>query len=95
MAHWKFPNPDGVHGFWYKKLTELHGRVAAELQKLLASGTVPEWETVGRNVLIIKDAEKRTVPNNYIRIKCQPFMWNLLTGYFMRQNMTTSYRTHV
>ena len=64
MASWKVPEPDGVHGFWYK-LLKLHGRIATELQNTLRSGTVPEWLTIRRTVLIMKDSEKGKVASNY------------------------------
>ena len=65
MASWKVPEPDGVHGFWYKKLLKLHGRIATELQKTLRSGTVPECLTIRRTVLIMKHSEKGKVASNY------------------------------
>ena len=82
MASWKSPGPDGVQGFWFKKLTNLHGRMANELQSTLESGSVPEWLTVGRTVLIMKDVRKGRIASNYRPIACLPLMWKLLTGVF-------------
>ena len=31
MANWNAPGPDGVQGFWLKKLTSLYGRIAEQL----------------------------------------------------------------
>ena len=32
MASWKAPGPDGVRGFWFKKLTSLHGHLTDALK---------------------------------------------------------------
>ena len=28
MSNWKVPGPDGVQGFWFKRMTNLHDRLA-------------------------------------------------------------------
>ena len=38
MANWKAAGPDGVQGFWIKKLTECHERIAEQLDSLLGDG---------------------------------------------------------
>ena len=82
MSNWKAPGPDGVHGFWFKKLTNLHSRIAEHMQDCLQDGSVPDWLTVGRTVLILKDRNKGRIPSNYRPIACLPLMWKLLTGIF-------------
>ena len=82
MSNWKAPGPDGVQGFWFKKLTAFHERIAKHLQECLNSGIVPDWLTLGRTVLIMKDRRKGNVASNYRPIACLPLIWKLLTGIF-------------
>ena len=82
MTNWKAPGPDGVQGFWFKKFTSVHVAIAEGLQDCLQSGDVPEWMTVGRTSLFMKDPVKGPVADNYRPIACLPMMWKLLTGIF-------------
>ena len=82
MTNWKAPGPDGVRGFWFKKLKSLHGQLTHALQECVANGVVPEWLTKGRTVLIQKDKSKGKAVSNYRPIACLPLMWKLLTGIF-------------
>ena len=56
--------------------------LTAALQDCIDKGTVPNWMTEGRTVLIQKDPAKGTVASNYRPIACLPLMWKLLTGIF-------------
>ena len=38
LSNWKAPGPDGVVGFWFKKLTSVHTAMADNLQKCLEKG---------------------------------------------------------
>ena len=80
MRSWAAPGPDMIHAYWLKKLTALHSRLATQMSHLIAEGSHPEWLTTGRTVLIMKDPEKGTVPNNYRPITCLPTTWKLLSG---------------
>jgi len=92
LSNWKAPGPDGVVGFWFKKLTSLHPVMAGKLQLCLQNGKVPLWMVKGRTVLIQKDPSKGTVASNYRPIACLPIMWKLLTGIFAESIlMTKSY----
>ena len=82
MTNWKAPGPDRVRGFWFKKLTSLHGPLTHALQECVANGVVPECLTKGRTVLIQKDKSKGKAVSNYRPIACLPLMWKLLTGIF-------------
>ena len=82
MANWKAPGPDGVRGFWFKKLPSLHGVMVDVLQECVESGDVPAWMVKGRTVLIQKDPAKGKAVSNYRPIACLPLMWKLLTGIF-------------
>ena len=39
MANWKAPGMDGVQGFWLKKLTSLHERIAEQLSLIVNRDT--------------------------------------------------------
>ena len=41
MSNWRAPGPDGVQGFWLKKLTNLHERVTKHSQTFLSTGIEP------------------------------------------------------
>ena len=73
----KMPGHDGTHGFWCKKFTTIHDRLALEMNKCLQEAHVPEWMTKGRTTLIQKDPLKGTTPNN--QVTCLPMMWKQQT----------------
>ena len=72
----KVPGHDGIHGFWFKKFTSIHGRLALEMNRCLQTAQVPECITKGKSKLIQKDPSKRTAPNNYRPITYLSMMWN-------------------
>ena len=82
MANWKAPGPDGVRGFWFKKLPSLLPVLTVALQEVVSNGRVPAWMVKGRTVLIQKDPAKGKAVSNYRPIACLPLMWKLLTGIF-------------
>ena len=82
MPCWKAPGPDGVRGFWFKKLFNLHQCMAESLQECLDNGNVPEWMVRGRTVLVQKDPAEGTAASNYRPLACLPLMWKLLSGVF-------------
>ena len=82
MTNWKAPGPDGIQGFWFKKFSSLHGRMATGLQECLDQGRVPKWMTLGRTSLFMKDPRKGRAADNYRPIACLPLAWKLLTGIF-------------
>ena len=79
-SNWKAPGHDGIHGFWFKKFTSIHGRLALEMNRCLQCTQVPEWMTKGKTTLIQKDPSKGTAPNNYRPITCLLMMWKILTA---------------
>ena len=96
MPNWKAPGKDKVQGYWIKSLTNLHERIAEQLNKvLLGEDDLPEWMTYGRTVLCQKDPSKGNAVDNYRPITCLPLMWKLLTGviaedmytYLERENL--------
>ena len=48
LSNWKAPGPDGVVGFWFKKLSSVHAAMAENLQLCLEKGKVPLWMVKGR-----------------------------------------------
>ena len=80
VSNWKTPGYDGIHGFWFKKFTSIHDRLALEMNKCLQTAHVPEWMTKGRTTLIQKDLNKGTATNNYRPITCLQMMWKILTA---------------
>ena len=64
ISNWKAPGFDGIHGFWFKKFTSIHGRQALEMNICLQGVQVPEWMTKGKIILIQKDPSKGIAPNN-------------------------------
>ena len=81
MPNWKAAGPDGVQGFWIKRLSSLHNQIADQLNRIV-SGEVdlPEWMTCGRTYLCVKDPKKGAMVENFRPITCLPLMWKLLTG---------------
>ena len=80
ISNWKAPGHDGIYGFWLKKFTSIHGRLALEMNRCLQGAQVPEWMTKGKTTLIKTDPSKGTAPNNYRPITCLPIMWKILTA---------------
>ena len=59
LANWKAPGPDGLKGFWLKSFTSCTERIALQLQDCLTTSQIPEWFTIGRTTLILKDKLKK------------------------------------
>ena len=60
ILNWKAPGRDGTHGFWFKKFTTLHDKLALEMNRCPHEAHVPEWITEGKTTLIQKDPFKGT-----------------------------------
>ena len=93
ISNWKTSDHDGILGFWFKKFTSIHERLALEMNKCLQRAHVPEWMTKGRTTLIQKDPNKGTAPNNYRPITCLPVMWKILTAQ-IREEIYYSLTSH-
>jgi len=65
IPNWKSPGPDGVQGYWIKNLTNLHGKIAVQLDKCLQENSVPLWMVTGKTVLCVKDLAKGSAVDNY------------------------------
>ena len=96
MPNWKSPGKDGVQGYWIKNLTNLHNRIADQLNKILMGmDTLPKWLTHGRTVLCQKDPRKGNAVENYRPITCLPLMWKLMTGIIADQMYDYLEREHL
>ena len=60
IPNWKAPDPDGVHGYWFKSISAVRPVLAALLNEDPQSGHVPEWLTSGKTVLIVKIKTRAT-----------------------------------
>ena len=70
ISNWKTPGHDGIHGFWFKKFTSIHDRLALEMN----SEQVLGWIIKVKTTLIQNGQSKGTVPNNYRPIICLPLV---------------------
>ena len=81
IPNWKCLGPDGVQWYWLKNLTELHMRIAAQLNELLNSrAEFPSWMNEGKTILCQKNPGRGNAIDNYRPITCLPLMLKLLTG---------------
>ena len=81
MPNWKAPGKDKVQGFWIKSMTNLHERIAEQLNGILiGENDLPGWMTYGHTILCQKDVSKGNAVENYRPITCLPLMWKLLNG---------------
>ena len=81
MPNWKSPGPDGVQGYWLKKLTTLNERIVKQMDNIISNKEdIPKWMTLGKTILHQKDTSKGNAVDNYRPISCLPLMWKLMTG---------------
>jgi len=79
--NWRAAGLDGIHNFWIKYLTNLHERLASQIQDILNGSDIPSWLTQGRTVLIMKNKDVGpTVVSNYRPITCLSNIWKLITS---------------
>ena len=84
MKNWKSAGPDQIQGFWLKNLTNLHPRLAQQLQNVL-EGNIPQWLAEGRTTLILKNPKEPEKVSNYRPITCLTTTWKLLTSILADQ----------
>ena len=96
ISSWKAPGKDGVQGYWSKNLSNLHMRIAYQLNKILeGEDNLPTWMTYGRTILCQKDSAKSSAVENYRPITCLPLMWKLLTGMIAEEMYTYLHRENL
>ena len=77
MPNWKASGPDGVQGFWLKKITLNHERIAIQLNtQLNEEATLP----ITKTILCQKEPTKGIKASNFRPISCLPLMWKLITS---------------
>ena len=82
IPNWKAPGPDGIHGFWLKKLPAYHQTIAEQLEKIVnGEEDSPGWMISGRTVLCIKDSNKGNAADNFRPISCLPVTLATLTSF--------------
>ena len=77
IPYWDTPGQDTIHGFWFKKFTSTHDRLALEINWCLEetysncwSKPKPPWSKYTRN---------GTTLNNYRPITCLLMIWKIET----------------
>ena len=81
IPNWKSPGPDGVQGYWLKRLTTLHACIAKQMDNIISNREdTPKWMTLGKTVVCQKDPIKENAVDNYRPISCLPLMWKLMTA---------------
>ena len=79
IPNWKAQGPDGVQGYWIKKLTSLHDRIASQMKDMINNGVaVPNWMTYGKTYLCEEGQSKVNAADIHRPISCLPVMWKLL-----------------
>ena len=58
VPNWKAPGPDGIHGFWLKKLPAYHQTIAEQLEKIV-NGEEPWMDDLWKNSDVYKRFKKR------------------------------------
>ena len=60
VPNWKLPGYDGIHGFWFYKVTSIYDRLALQLSGCVEEANIPEWMT--KTTLTLKDPQKEPSP---------------------------------
>ena len=77
IPNWKSPGPDGVQGYWLKKLTALHECIAKHMDNIISNPEdIPKWMTLGKRFFV----KKTVVKDSYRPISYLPLTWKLMTG---------------
>ena len=58
IRNWTVLEKDEVHGYWLKHLTSLHTRITKQLNNLLQTGTIEDWMTTVKMILLMKITKK-------------------------------------
>ena len=78
IPNWKKTGPDGVQGYWLKKLTALHQRIAKQINNIISNrDDIPKWMALGKTFLCQKDPTQGNAVDNYRPISCLPFPINV------------------
>ena len=80
VPNWKTPGHDGIHGYWFKKFTSIHDKLAVEMSRFLQETNIPEWMTKGKTNLAEKTSRKELLKKNYRSITSLLMIWKILTA---------------
>ena len=81
IPNWKSPGPNGIQGYWLKKLTTFNERKAKQMDNIISNrDDISKWMTLGKTVLCQKDPSKRDAVDNCRPVSCLPLKWKLITG---------------
>ena len=58
IQNWKTLGLDGKNGFWFKRFTSIHDRLANEMNKYIQKTEIHKLRTMGTTTLIKKDLLK-------------------------------------
>lgn len=79
--NWRAPGIDGIHNFWYKKLTSIHEKTADLFNQCLKEPSkIPPFMTIGVTYLLPKTTPASRDPALYRPITCLPTIYKLLTS---------------
>ena len=71
----KSPGPDGVQGYWLKKLAALHERIAKQMDNIISNREgIPKWMTLDKTALCQKEPSKGNAVDNCRPISCLTVM---------------------
>ena len=80
LQNWASPGPDGIQGYWWKKMTSTHEFLCSHFCQLLTGDiTVPLWFPHGRMLLLPK-CKDLSAPQNYRPITYLNIVYKLWTG---------------
>ena len=89
VPDWKMPGHDSIHGFWLKKFTYVHNRMAVEQRRCREKTNILEQMTKRKTNLIQEDIQKGTIYNNYRLITWLPIIRKILTVQIREASTTT------
>ena len=80
LRNWASPGPDGIQGYWWKRMTSTHDFLCLHFHQFL-KGDIPisPWFPRGRTLLLPK-CKDLSAPQNYRPITCLNIIYKLWTG---------------
>jgi len=80
LKNWASPGPDGIQGFWWKRLSSVHIFLCEHYHQFLSGSEIfPSRFPTGRTLLIPKSSELAS-PQSYRPITCLNIAYKLWTG---------------
>ncbi|KAK6056551.1 hypothetical protein COOONC_05941 [Cooperia oncophora] len=98
MKPWKATGPDGIQGFWWKKIPEAKKRLVAWCQEALCKPRIiPRWLCRGKIVLIPKGNSEARGPGDYRPIACLNTCYKVLvrSRYSRAQGSGAALHAHI